>query len=115
MDRLGENGQKSPKKAPKTPGMTLICVFTLKTIDFRPKIIGEEKLVPQIFKSAMLVVLKVSMKVRHLSFLFVFVFLHGMYSRVSISGEGGGVTLISFFWSTYSLIKYPTLIPSYNF
>ena len=53
LDRLGENGQKSPKKAPKTPGMTLICVFTLKIIDFRPKIIGEEKLVPQIFKSAL--------------------------------------------------------------
>ena len=40
LDRLGENGQKSPQKAPKTPGMTLIYLKTLKIIDFRDKIIG---------------------------------------------------------------------------
>ena len=38
--------------------MVLICVFTLKIIDFRPKIIGEKILVPLIFKSALTVVLK---------------------------------------------------------
>ena len=39
-DRLDGNSQKSPKKAPKTPGMTLIYLKTLKIIDFRTKIIG---------------------------------------------------------------------------
>ena len=39
-DRLDGNGQKSPEKAPKTPGMTLIYLKTLKIIDFRTKIIG---------------------------------------------------------------------------
>ena len=39
-DRLAENDQKSPRKAPKTPGMTLIYLKTLKIIDFRDKIIG---------------------------------------------------------------------------
>ena len=39
-DRLDGNSQKSPKKAPKTPGMTLIYLKTLKIIDFGTKIIG---------------------------------------------------------------------------
>ena len=39
-DRLEGNGQKSPKKALKTPGMTLIYLKTLKIIDFGTKIIG---------------------------------------------------------------------------
>ena len=38
--------------------MVIICVFTLEIIDFRPKIIGEKNLVPQIFKSALQVLLK---------------------------------------------------------
>ena len=38
--------------------MVVICVFTLEIIDFRPKIIGEKILVPQIFKSALQVLLK---------------------------------------------------------
>ena len=39
-DRLDGNSQKSPEKAPKTPGMTLIYLKTLEIIDFRTKIIG---------------------------------------------------------------------------
>ena len=39
-ERLAENDQKSPRKAPKIPGMTLIYLKTLKIIDFWAKIIG---------------------------------------------------------------------------
>ena len=41
--------------------MVVICVFTLEIIDFRPKIIGEKILVPQIFKSALQVLLNVNL------------------------------------------------------